>query len=187
MRKIRLSIITLLLIFSGNAFSAGYDIKRSDDGPFSFSISGIKLNEGSTLKRESILFNDKTCPVKILSHSTSILYKDRGFRFSGKTKINVKKKIKAINIRTILFDIFGQHISNLSNTEAKDFSVGEASVNGAWRASENDIIELLTSVTYVSRVRYEDGTQWISNKDNLQLALSSLHLEKKIGEDDENE
>jgi len=185
MCNIRFSIFTLLLIISSNTFSAGYDIKRFDDGSFSFSILGMKLNEGSTLKRESILFNDKTSPVTLISHSMSVVYKDRRFRFSGKTKINVKKKIQAINIRTILFNIFGQHMSNLSNTEAKDFSVGENLVNGKWRASDSDITELLTSVTYIARVRYEDGTQWVSNRDNLQLALSSLHLEKKIGEDDE--
>jgi len=186
MRKIRFSIIALLLIFSGNAFSAGYDIERSDDGPYSFSISGVKINEGSTLKRESILFNDKACPVTLLSHSTIIEYKDRGFRFHGETKFNVNKQIKAIEVRILLFNIFGQHMMNLKNIEPKDFPVGEASIDNEWRASDNDVGELLTSVTYVARVRYADGTQWVSNNDNLQLALSSLHLENKISDDEES-
>jgi len=75
-------------------------------------------------------------------------------------------------------------MQNLANTEPKDFSVGEITVDGEWRASEHEITEFLTSVTYVARVRFEDGTQWVFNSDNLQMALSTLHLEKKIGEDE---
>jgi hypothetical protein len=180
----RFVVLAIYLFMGSNAFAADYDIKRMDDGQFAFSISGIKINEGSSLKRESILFNDKASPVTLASHNMSIVYKDRGFQFKAITKLNVKKNIKALQVRTILYDVFGRHMKNLSNTETKDISAGEMSINGVWRAYDNDASEFLTSVTYVARVRFENGTQWVFNKDNLHLALSSLKLEKKIGEDE---
>jgi len=180
----KIVVLTVFLFVGGNSFAADYDIKRMDDGPFAFSISGININKGSSLKRESILFNDKASPVILTTHNMSIVYKDRGFQFSATTKLNVKKSIKALQVRTILYDVFGRHMKNLANTEPKDFSAGEMSIIGEWRAYDNDASEFLTSVTYVARVRFEDGTQWVFNEDNLQLALSSLKLEKKIGEDE---
>lgn len=165
--------------------AADYNIERHDDGPFSFSISGVEINEGSTLNRESILFNDPTCPIKIQSHKTAVIYADRGFRFSAKTSMNMERKVVAIQIRTIHYDLFGQHMHNLSNTEPKDFNPGQHTITGEWRASDNDISDLLTTVTYVARVRLDDGSQWIFDIDNLQLALSSLSLEQKIGDDEE--
>jgi hypothetical protein len=175
-----LTVVALLFATSANA--ADYKIDRQPDGPFAFTISGVKLNEESTLTRESILFNEPTCPVSVDSHTTKISYKDRGFRFLGKTGIQVKNPIVAVQVRTILYDVFGQHMMNLSNAEPKDFSIGASTLDGEWRASDQDVSELLTTVTYVARVRLLDGTQWVFNADNLQLALSTLKLEQKIGD-----
>lgn len=174
----------LLLLLATNTYAANYDIERTSDGPFSFEIMGTKLNEGSSLQRESILFNNKTSPVKLLSHTMKVKYNDRGFRFAGTTKAKIGEKIKALQIRTIQYDIFGRHMKNLANTQPKDFAAGEITIDGEWRASEHEIAEFLTSVTYVARVRFGDGTQWTFNSDNLQMALSTLRLEQKIGEDE---
>lgn len=177
-------ILVAALLLPAWAQGADYNIDRQEDGSFSFAISGVQINEGSTLVRESILFNDPSCPIKIQSHSTGIIYKDRGFRFSAHTSVNIEKAVVAVQIRTILYDVFGQHMHNLGNTEPRDFSPGNFTISGEWRARENDISDLLTTVTYVSRVRLDDGSQWIFNEDNLELALSSLDLEQKI-EDEE--
>jgi len=113
-----------------------------------------------------------------------ITYKDRGFRFVGSTDFLVNNPIVSLQIRSIQYDVFGQHMANLANTKPKDFSLGQGKIEGEWRASENDVSELLSTVTYVARVRLKDGTQWIFDSDRLQLALSSLKLEQKIGEDE---
>lgn len=183
--KYRLVLISICLAFAAVANAQNYEIERASDGPFSFSISGVKINEGSTLTRESILFNDPSSPVEIKSHSMEIIYKDRGFRFSGNTELDVKRSIVAIQVRTILYDVFGQHMKNLANTAPKDFTAGTSKIDAEWRAFENDVSEMLTTVTYVARARLSDGTQWVFDADNLQLALSSLDLEQKIGEADD--
>lgn len=183
--QLRILLPMVILFFSISANAQVYEIERIPDGQFSFSISGIKVNEGSSLTRESILFNDPSSPVDLKTHSTEITFKDRGFRFSGRTELNVQQPIVAIQVRTILYDVFGRHMKNLANTEPKDFSPGAASISGEWRATEHDITGMLTTVTYVARVRLADGTQWVFDAANLQLALSGLNLEQKIGETDE--
>lgn len=174
----------VLLLLAANTYAANYEIKRLPDGPFSIEVMGVKLNEGSSLQKESILFNDKSCPVRLYGHTMWVKYGDSGFRFGRATNAEVSKKITALEIRTIQYDVFGRHMINLANTEAKDFAEGLVTIEGEWRASENDVAEFLTSVTYVARVRFEDGTQWVFNSDNLRMALSTLDLEKKIGEEE---
>ncbi len=65
---------------------------------------------------------------------------------------------------------------------SRDFSKGKSSFKAKWEVGFDKVSELLTTVTYVSRVRLEDGTQWVFNEGNLQLALSSLKLQKNIRE-----
>ena len=183
MIKLKTVAIALLLLPAW-VFAADYNIDRQQDGPFAFIIAGVKINEGSSLIRESVSFNDPTCPVNIRSHTTRIIYKDRGFRFAARTSIDVESPIVALQVRTILYDVFGQHMHNLGNAEPKDFGLGQATISGEWRARESDVSNLLTTVTYVARVRLADGSQWIFNADNLQFALSTLNLEQKIGDDE---
>lgn len=49
-------IVALLLVTSSATFAADYKVLRQEDGPFSFKIGSVKINEGSSLQRESILF-----------------------------------------------------------------------------------------------------------------------------------
>ena len=181
-----LHVALILFVIPAVSIAQDYNIVRQPDGPFAFKVLSITINEGSTLTRESILFNDPSCPVSVQSHSTKIIYKDRAFEFSGKSTIQVSSPIVALQVRTILYDVFGQHMKNLSNTEARDFSAGQSTLEANWRASDNDASELLTTVTYVARVRLADGRQWIFNTDNLEAALGSLHLEQKIGDEQAN-
>ncbi|MEQ9280617.1 MAG: hypothetical protein RLN83_14070 [Balneola sp.] len=186
MKKIILIFTSIFLSFS-NVFAQQYEIIREADSPFSFSIRGIDLNEGSSLDRESIILNDPSSPVQINSHSMEITYVDRSFRFGASTSILVDQPITGVQLRTIQYDAFGQHMQNLGNIEIKDFNSGSATVSAEWRAREEYISRFLTSVTYVARVRFEDGTQWVYDENELIAALRSLNLEQKIGEDSDLE
>ena len=177
------TIAAILYLMPVWVCAADYNIERQPDGPFAFAISGVWINEGSTLTRESILFNDPTCPIKVQSHTTKITYKDRGFRFSARTSIDIKQPIVAVQVRTLLYDVFGQHMKNLGNTEVKDFTPSQSTIDGEWRAYNNEVSDLLTTVTYVARVRLADGSQWIFNEENLLVALTTLNLEQKIGDE----
>ena len=40
------------------------------------------------------------------------------------------------------------------------------------------MMSALPNVTYISRVRYEDGTQWVADWEEIARELSKLQLEK---------
>lgn len=122
--------VALLFLAPLLAVAEDYNIDRQPDGPFAFTISSVKINEGSTLTRESILFNDPECPISIQSHSTKIVYEDRGFQFSGNSRLQIKVPVVAVQVRTILYDVFGQQMKNLANSEPRDFSVGQSNLDG---------------------------------------------------------
>ena len=175
-----LGAVALVLLVTP-CLAAQYDIKRESDGPFQFKLYGVDINKGSTLQRESVLFNDPTCPVQISRNSMTFDYSDRRLTIAASTQIAIRQPVMAMEVRHILFDVFGQHMRNLSNTEARDFSVGASALKATWNLyDENDASEHLTTVSYISRARLVDGTQWIVNIDNLTAALGSLHLERKI-------
>jgi hypothetical protein len=187
MRRISyLCVILILAALTLSAVAAPYEITREPDGPFNFKILGIELNKGSSLVRETILFNDPTCPVQLSKNSMTFNYADRRLSISSATVASVKQPIVAMEVRHIMFDVFGQHMKNLSNTEVLD--IGSlpipTSLKATWNLfDENDASEFLTSVTYVARVRLVDGTQWVVNADNLSQALGTLKLERKIEDD----
>ena len=184
--KVLILLIVSIVIGFGNVIAQQYDITRSFDGPFSFSTRGVDMNEGSSLIRESILLNDPSSPVQITSHSMEIAHVSRYF-FTATTGITVDQPISGIQLRTIQYDAFGQHLQNLENTKIKDFNTGNTTISASWRAPDAHISRFLTSVTYVGRVRLEDGTQWVYDQDELIAALRSLNLEQKIGEDSDVE
>ena len=72
--KALLSMVIAVAIAVSFARAGDYNISRSPDGPFSFSISGVDLNPGSTMQRESVLFNEPSCPVQITSLSLAIIH-----------------------------------------------------------------------------------------------------------------
>jgi len=180
-----LAIATLSIFYFKTIFAQGYEIERKNDGPVSFSVLGIQHNEGSTLQRESIILNDPSSPVILSSHSIHISFESRGYNYNGTTIFDIKSPIVALEFRTYFFDIFGQHMGNLSNIEVRDLTEGSDTITGVWRARDNDVQELLTTVTYVARVRLADGTQWMFNFDNVTLALAELNLEQEFEEENQ--
>ena len=183
---VRVFLTLCILLLPVSSYTADYTIDRHEDGPFAAEMAGgfgVRINKGSTLTRESILFNDPTCPIQIRRHTTKIAYKNRGYRFVADTVVEVTNPIVAYKMRVMLYDAFGAHMTNLGSTEVRDFNPGQTQLHAEWRASDRDISELLTTVTFVSRVRLADGSQWAFDAKNLAAALATLKLEEIIVDD----
>jgi len=163
-----------------------YDIKTHSDGSFTFSIRGEAYNEGSTLERVSILLNDPNCPVELISNKLEIDYKDRDVRFNITTELRFKDEASAIEVGYMQYDVFNQHLKNFRDIEVKDFSES-TTITGIWSATGSKLETLLTTVTYVARVRLADGSQWVFDLDSLVLTLASLNLEQLTETEDEEE
>ena len=185
----RLARILLLIVFGlvtmvdiGNAQE--YGITRSPDGPFSFQILGITMNEGSTMQRESIVLNVPDSPIRFVSASLSFDFEDRRFRYNVAAQVEAAVPITALEVRHVLFDVFGEHVKNLSDTEAKDITPGDHSLSGTWNIlRENEVTEHLTTVSYVAQARLADGRVWEFDSDALSAALGSLNLDQEVEDD----
>ncbi len=196
----KMAVVFLLL--PGFILAADYNIERENGervGSYD-TISEIgteikaevKFNDGSTLIRENIFLNDPACPAKILSHTKRYGNETRFYctsdydcTYSASTSLYVENPIVAIDVRTRIYDVFGQYAITLAHREIQDFSTGQFEIDGAWDADYSLVDEMMTTVTYIGRVRLSDGTQWIYNTEKLASALSTLYLEQKFGEDDE--
>jgi hypothetical protein len=170
------------------ALGADYVVKREKDAPFAFKTSvGANVNAGSKLTRETILLNDPDCPVQVEKTSVKMDFGRNNFEYRVSSNVQIRSPIVAVSVRHIMYDVFGQHMKNLANIEVKDLGPGPATINGAWNAYGNEISEFLTAVTYVSRVRLADGTQWVYNENGVLAALRSLRLEQRVGEKKEED
>lgn len=200
---IKLMVLAAVLLLPGWILADSYNIDREKDSrigskrfvkDISFEDNQIqttyeyRFNNESTLIRERIFLNDPICPVKIRSHKIESdgALDPANIRFSGMTIIEVKNPIVAIDVRTSLYDVFGQHMTNLQNLIIKDFSPGQSEISGLWSANIRQINEFMTAVTWVARVRLADGTQWVYHEDKLISALSTLNLEQKFVNDGED-
>ncbi len=176
MKTFLLLFITITASFNINAQSL--EITRAFDGDYSFKIYRTTLNEGSTLKKEAVLINDPTSPVKITNQSFEVEYEDRQFTWVGNTKISVSAEITGLKITHVVYDVFGQHVKSLANTEIKDFNVQEISLSGEWRAYDSEATSMLTHVSFISRVRYKDGSQWVYDERAVADEIANLNLEE---------
>ena len=192
---VRLALAALVLLFLPELLWASeYDVKREwgePVGSFAITSGGVKSNE-TTLSRKQILLHEPTCPVEILSY---VNYLNDGSKFEctpnldctygALTYLHVENPIMAIELRTNLFDVFGEQIASLRNRAIQDLSPGRHDVEGVWDSDYSTVEGLMVTVTYVARVLLADGTQWTYNGDKLLLVLSDLDLGQKFRSDKE--
>lgn len=178
------STLSSLALLICQSYAQEYTVKKESDGPFQFKIAGTLFNKHSSLERESILLNYPNSPVVVISNSLRIDKKDDEYTYFGSTDLKFNTKIMAVSVTHAIYDVFGRHVENLENIEIRDFDRGWATFKSEWTADQDmfgeEVHEQLTTVTYVNRVRMNDGTVWTYDKDRLLSALSSLNLEKNV-------
>jgi len=190
--QLRLAGVVLLttvgIVTTANIAAAQeYEITRSPDGSFAFSILAVNFNEESTLERESILLNASDSPIRLVGASMTIDYGGEGrgrLRYNVASQIEANVFVMALELRHALYDVFGNHMQNLSNTETRNVEPGALSLSGTWNIrQENEVTEHLTTVSFVAQVRLSDGRVWNYNSDALSAALDSLELDQDIDDD----
>lgn len=180
--KILPVFVMSIMLLAEPATAENYVISRFPDEPVKFEDGSLKINEKSSLVRESIVINAPNSPIQIRNSSLRLLYYNSSFRYRVDTMVSTTASISAVSVRHINYDVFGQHVVNLANIELEDWEPGEHKTSGIWNAYGDSASNVLTTVTYISRVRFSDGTQWTFNESALLDALGSLKLEKLIGE-----
>lgn len=138
---------------------------------------GIKVNDGSTLKREYITINDSNCPIQISDVSIRTSYGASKYEFTPVGVLRPKEPIVAYEVIHLIYNVFGEYMKTLSNTEIIDFDGGRNFSNYvSWYASERNVSEYLICVSYVSNVRTKSGKVWHYNFKALKEQLNQLEF-----------
>jgi hypothetical protein len=140
-------------------------VTRADGGSITTVLGlGIAVAKGSSLKREWIAVHDSTIPVAFDgTPGISTLYVSRqyGGEYQYRTKITIgaRDAVRALEIRFLTFDVWGEHVRTLSLEEVADIAPNsKKEIIGEWALhSENDVEKHYASIAYIARVRLADG------------------------------
>lgn len=132
-------------------------------------------NEGSSLERVWTTLHDATIPVDLVgtpgvtvgyAPADGRLYEPTGFRYKSTFKVECQQPISAVEVRFLLFDVWGDHVINLDFTRVQDLSVGRTSLDGAWTLyPDNDAERFYASIAYIARARTKDGHVFFANQE----------------------
>jgi hypothetical protein len=131
---------------------------------------GIVLNKESSIERIWITVQDSVMPVEfknVAGIKTNHTFRgDIGeYEYSAVVQLTARQPISAIEVRFMLFDIWGQSSRNLVVTEILDLAPGTTKeLNPKWRiSSEGEAAQHYASIAYISRVRTKDGKVFAAN------------------------
>lgn len=152
---------------------------------------GIKLNERSSLHRKAYVINDSLAPLTLSDFTLSIGYKDRSYVVRTAGTASVNDNVSALEIRILLFDVFGEHLKTLSATSIADRRTGTSILTGnedwSWFLSSTEAQDAMTSVAFVARARQASGGIWnfdeaaiIGELKKLSIARSAEELKVSI-------
>ncbi len=93
---------------------------------------------------------------------------DHYYRYKASYAIEVKEPVVAVEVRFILFDIWGERTQALSATDLKDFEQGIHSLDGTlYLFSEKEASEHYASIAYVAAVRTKAGEVYRADSDSV--------------------
>ncbi len=142
---------------------------------------GIQVNKGSSLHRRWFVVNDPTCPIRLSGARIETVYQSGNvggsYQYRSTGTATLSEPASALEIRFLLFDIWGDHMRTLSDTEVSDVT-GQIALKGSagWTAWENDVSELFTVVSFVARVRKADGTVWAYDPASLVREVEKIKV-----------
>lgn len=150
---------------------------------------GTILNKDSTLSREWITVHDQLLPAD-LEGTVGVRTVYESGRVSGsyfyeaKYTIKAKEPLTAIDVRFLVFDVWGNHIRTLVATQLVDISAGVSKAfNGKWNLfSENEASDYFASVAYISRVRTKAGRVIEGNR--AAVLTEAKKFARKLTEED---
>jgi len=137
-------------------------------------IAGIALNDKTTLQREWITVRDTVLPIDFVgTPGIATTYKPGGeyssgtYEYGTKFRLTVKDSITAFEVRFVVFDVWGDPVRTLSETEIEDVPVGSShDFEPQWNLySENEASEYYASIAFVARVRTKNGKVYVANMD----------------------
>jgi len=181
-----LFLLLAISILTQHAHSQ-YQTKTISGGPFSRTIVGnYKIHENSSLEMKYYIINQSNSPIEITNLKTNLGFKDRQFNLKADLYMETSKNMMAFSYRLALYNVFGEHLTNLGGNEIQDLSKGSHIISAEWN-SYSDLPDALNIVIFISKVRLADGKIWKASWADLAAEINKLKLEKFTNEEDETE
>lgn len=170
------------LIISGLCQAASAETIRLSGGPMKFdTVYGIMVNEGSSLKREALIVQDKRLPARITDFDVQISLYDN-WQYEIDYSVEFDAPITAVEVRFIPFDIWGDKGTPLSSTTIQDINQGMWLDDGAWRISESDAVHHYAMIGYVAQIKTADGRIIKANPDLVVSAAKDFSDDFSTGD-----
>jgi hypothetical protein len=142
-------------------------VRRSSGGSIQTKLSAkIILNEGSSLQREWVTVSDPAMPARLVGvtgirthYDTPSDYRAGGYCYKSDYTFTTDIDLRAVHVRFLTFDVWGEHVRTLAATEIRDFAPNSSNNLAAeWAIYyENETSDFCASVAYLARVRTSDG------------------------------
>jgi len=154
-------------------------VREEDGGSVAIRTASGFLNQDSSLKRKWYMVDDPNTPVS-LDHAgvyPRFDEKEGTLYFMPAGAIAPKETISAIEVRYVLFDVWGQRLRTLSLTHLVDSSTPVDLRTGiSWPALESEAAQLVSVVAFVARVRTAEGDVWTFDASRIAQPMKTLGL-----------
>lgn len=187
----RFALPTALLLATASALAQAAGelvVERKDGASMKVPLAaGIAVNSSSNLKRSSFRVVDPAGPVQLVNvEGVDVAFTQNRtlgeFHYTLTYTIEPKEPVVAIELRSLVFDVFGRHMITLQATEVADFGAPSGDT-ARWRIySEADAKVAHQSITYVSRVRTAAGRVYTPNSAALIAAIRRAGVQINEGQ-----
>ena len=155
-------------------------VRQEDGGRVAVRTASGFLNQGSSLKRTWYVIDDQKAPAG-LDHAgvfPRLDEKEKLQYIMPVATVTPKQAISAVEMRYVLFDVWGQRLRTLSVTQLADSSTHvDFRGSNKWVALESEVSQLVSVVSFVARVRTAEGGMWTFDADRMAPHLRDLGLQ----------
>ncbi len=157
----------------------GLQVREEDGGSVVVHTANGVLNQNSSLKRRWYAIDDLASPVRLnrVGVFTRFDEKEQLHFLSPVGTVSPTQLISAVEMRYLLFDVWGQHLRTLTLTRLVDASTTvDLREAASWPALESDVSQLVTVVAFAARVRAAEGQVWTYDSEKMLPQIRSLGL-----------
>jgi hypothetical protein len=178
------AMVAVLFLISQSAVAqnkgdGSLQVREEDGGSVAVRTANGVLNQGSSLRRTWYVIDDQKAEVG-LDHAGVFPHLDEKEKlqyFMPVGTVSPKQAISAVELRYVLFDVWGQHLRTLSVTQLADSSTHvDFRGSNQWVALESEVSQLVTVVSFVARVRTAEGRVWTFDAVRMVPQMQDLGL-----------
>lgn len=131
----------------------------------------------SLYAEKAIILKQEEAPLKITGYTTKYLSYERERITHSVNYLNVsEQKIVALRFGFVAFDAFNEFLDKFGGFTIEDVIVKKEK-KGRWAQSPYGVSTFKkygTGIIYVDKVRFEDGTIWASNKEDILPQIQEI-------------